>query len=258
MLSSSILVFLALITVTSAVPRIYCPDDQDVYIEDTAVQAWSGKTVIGNWWWPTKYRATLYAAGRETCEYKLDGEGGKYHGKVAIAKARYASEDVPLDKLKDRHLEELRATYLKHDSTGALKWINYRWAVSDVDAEGRKAQFVDFSLTTSWQNLLRSDYADFSRCRSIIRHAGLTLEQANELLSRTGTSIPNQVYFGAVLFTPNGKLVRIRDEYLTDGEPSDRRWSYNNVVNNSEYPLYSVCDMDPFRQNFSSDKSGGS
>ncbi|KAG8916637.1 hypothetical protein FRC02_003684, partial [Tulasnella sp. 418] len=101
--------------------------------------------------------------------------------------------------------------------------------------------------------------SDSSRCHYLIGNAGETLHKANDLLSRTGTSMPkNRAYFGAVLFTLNGRLVRIRDEYLTDGEPSDLRWSKNNIIRYCEYTYSRVCLGDQLRRHFSSDKSGGS
>ncbi|KAG8916639.1 hypothetical protein FRC02_003686, partial [Tulasnella sp. 418] len=68
------------------------------------------------------------------------------------------------------------------------------------------------------------------------------VEAANQLISRTATSFPQGFYYGALLFLPDMSLVRIRDYYLTEGEPSGLRWLKGEIEMRSEHPIYTTDD----------------
>ncbi|KAG8915080.1 hypothetical protein FRC02_004682 [Tulasnella sp. 418] len=218
-----------------------CPEDQYVSIEDNPTTTESRVTVLGNSWWSsTKYWASLYAAGQYSCEYELHKPGGKYHGNIAIASR---GPVMPFFfGNSDHRLDGLQATLLKHEYGGGDQ---FRWAVSLMKAEDRKAQFVDFAETEGWQKLLKkqggyrpNQYSDLNECLNVVKKAAAAVEAANQLLSRTGTSIPERVYYDAVLFDPDVNYVRIRDRYLKGGElRNDLRWTIEDIMIESEYPL---------------------
>ncbi|KAG8948137.1 hypothetical protein FRC03_000840 [Tulasnella sp. 419] len=140
-------------------------------------------------------QASLYAAGEYSCEYELHKPGGKYHANLAIASR---GPVMPFFFGNgDHRLLGLQATLSKHEYGGGDQ---FRWAVSLMKAEDRKAQFVDFAETEGWQNLLKkregylpNQYQHLNECLNVVKKAAAAVEAANQLLSRTGTSIPKGV-----------------------------------------------------------------
>ncbi|KAG8915851.1 hypothetical protein FRC02_004341 [Tulasnella sp. 418] len=136
---------------------------------------------------------------------------------------------------------------LKH---GARNNQSFQWAVLPLKAEIRKAEFVDFTETARYKDLHKQgefspneDFRDYLTCRDFMRIAGDSVEATNQLMTRTGTSIPPRVYYNAILFSPDMKFVRIRDEYRTDGSPSRQRWTKDDIRIRSEYPVHNHAQV---------------
>ncbi|KAG8952370.1 hypothetical protein FRC03_012175, partial [Tulasnella sp. 419] len=143
-----------------------------------------------------------------------------------------------------------QASLLKHGSNNDE---GFKWAVLPKKAEVRKAEFVEFPDTDPYKalyeqvgyfpNLILPDFK-LKECKKFMKlKTARTVDAANLLMMRTRASIPQGVYYGALLFSPDMKFVMIRSEYLKRLRVSQPpNWTYEEIRDHSEYPLYTSAE----------------